>query len=65
MKGLQTGTVNYAGRLTGIQLGLVNYAETVESGLQVGLVNIMPQNPWFTDVPNALAPGMVFLNWRF
>jgi hypothetical protein len=65
MKGLQTGTVNYAGRLTGLQLGLVNYAETAETGVQLGLVNLLPQNEWFTELPNELAPGMVFVNWRF
>jgi hypothetical protein len=65
MKGLQTGTVNYAGRLTGLQLGLVNYAETAENGVQIGLINIIPENRWFTGLPNELAPGMIFVNWRF
>lgn len=65
MKGLQTGTVNYAGRLTGLQIGLVNYAETAETGVQIGLVNLLPQNEWFRGLPNELAPGMVFVNWRF
>ncbi len=65
MKGLQSGTVNYAGRLTGLQLGLLNYAETAENGVQIGLINIIPQNVWFSELPDALAPGMVFVNWRF
>ena len=65
MKGLQSGTVNYAGHLTGLQLGVVNFAETAENGVQIGLVNIIPQNEWFTELPNALAPGMVLVNWRF
>ena len=65
MKGLQSGTVNIAGRLTGLQLGLANYAETAENGVQIGLINIIPQNAWFTELPEALAPGMVFVNWRF
>jgi hypothetical protein len=65
MKGLQSGVVNYAGRLTGLQLGLVNYAKTAETGVQFGLVNLIPQNEWFTGLPNELAPGMVFANWRF
>ncbi|MCA1808271.1 MAG: hypothetical protein LC725_02235 [Lentisphaerae bacterium] len=65
MKGLQSGTVNYAGRLTGLQFGFLNYAETAENGVQIGLVNIIPQNAWFTDLPNGLAPGMIFVNWRF
>ncbi len=65
MKGLQTGTVNYAGSLTGLQLGLVNYAETAKSGVQIGLVNIIPSNRWFSGLPDELAPGMIFVNWRF
>lgn len=65
MKGLQTGTVNYAGKLTGLQLGLVNYAATAETGVQIGLVNLIPQNEWFSKLPNELAPGMIFVNWRF
>jgi hypothetical protein len=64
-KGLQTGFVNYAGHLTGLQLGFVNYADTATSGVQVGLLNLIPQNQWFTNLPNELAPGMVFVNWRF
>ncbi|MFA7368064.1 MAG: hypothetical protein WC334_00320 [Kiritimatiellales bacterium] len=63
--GLQTGVVNYAGRLSGLQIGLVNYAATVDDGVQIGLVNIMPQNEWFTGLPDALAPGMILVNWRF
>jgi len=65
MKGLQSGWVNYAGRLTGLQFGFVNYAETAETGVQIGLVNLIPQNDWFSDLPDALAPGMIFVNWRF
>ena len=65
MAGFQCGVVNYAGRLTGLQLGLVNYATTAESGVQIGVVNVIPQNEWFTGLPDALAPGMVLVNWRF
>ncbi len=65
MKGLQTGFVNYAGRLTGVQWGFFNYAESVETGVQVGFLNLMPQNAWFTELPNELAPGMLFVNWSF
>jgi hypothetical protein len=65
MKGLQTGVVNYAGRLTGLQFGFVNYAVTAENGVQLGLINLIPRNPWFTGSPNELAPGMIFFNWRF
>ncbi len=65
MTGLQSGTVNIAGRLTGLQFGFINFAETVDTGLQIGLINIMPQNQWFTELPEALAPAMIFVNWRF
>lgn len=65
IKGLQTGGINYAGRLTGLQLGFINYAETAETGLQLGLLNLIPSNAWFTGLPNELAPGMIFVNWRF
>ena len=65
MKGFQSGVVNYAGRLNGFQLGLVNYADTTDAAVQVGLVNIIPPNPWFTELPDRLAPGMIIVNWRF
>ncbi|MEO5365858.1 MAG: hypothetical protein H7831_05795 [Magnetococcus sp. WYHC-3] len=64
MKGFQGGFVNYAGRLTGLQLGFVNYAETAETGVQIGLVNLIPSNAWFSGLPDELAPGMIFVNWR-
>ncbi|MBN2685159.1 MAG: hypothetical protein JXR40_07755 [Pontiellaceae bacterium] len=65
MTGFQSGIVNYAGNLRGLQLGFVNYAKTVESGLQLGLINIMPENAWFDSFPEELAPGMVIVNWHF
>ena len=66
MKGFQAGVVNYAGTLTGLQLGLVNYAEAADAGVQIGLVNIIRQNTsWFTELPEQLAPAMIFVNWRF
>lgn len=63
MKGLQTGFVNYAGTLTGLQFGFVNFAESADTGLQIGIVNVMPDNEWFTRLPDELAPAMVFVNW--
>jgi len=65
MRGLQTGAVNYAGNLSGLQLGLLNYADAVKAGVQIGLINLIPQNEWFSELPQALAPGMLFVNWRF
>ncbi len=55
--GLQTGIFNRAGRLTGLQLGLINYAESVESGLQIGLANIIKEGGWL--------PFMVIVNGGF
>jgi hypothetical protein len=65
MTGLQLGIVNYTGNLSGLQLGLVNYADESDAGLQIGIVNIIPKNAWFTSMPYELAPAMVFVNWRF
>jgi hypothetical protein len=65
VQGLQTGFVNYAGQLRGVQLGLVNYAATTQTGVQIGIVNIIPYNAWFTRFPDEIAPAMVLLNWRF
>jgi len=65
VQGIQTGGVNYAGRLKGVQIGLVNYAASAESGIQIGIVNIIPRNAWFTRFPDEIAPAMVLLNWRF
>jgi hypothetical protein len=65
MKGLQWGAVNYAGKLTGLQFGFVNYAETAKTGVQIGIVNLLPENAWFSELPDGLAPGMIIVNWRF
>ncbi len=59
----RTGIVGF--QLTGLQLGLLNYAKTAESGVQLGLINLIPSNEWFTALPHELAPGMPVVNWRF
>jgi len=57
VQGAQVGVyfifgVNVAsGTLTGAQVGLVNYAESVEGGLQIGLVNIIARNGWMPVLP--------------
>ena len=64
--GLQIAPVNYASRLHGLQLGFVNMAMTAEAGVQIGLINIMSQTEeWFSNFPDEVAPGMVFVNWRY
>jgi hypothetical protein len=65
MTGLQIGGANYAGHLSGAQIGLVNYAQTADPGVQIGPLNLMPENVWFDQLPNELAPGMILVNWRF
>jgi len=66
VKGLQWAAFNYAASLHGLQLGFVNYAEKSDKGLQVGFINIMNETrKWFGNLPNEVAPGMVFVNWRF
>lgn len=69
-KGEMTGVqwsagFNYAEKLNGAQLGFVNYARSVGSGFQVGCVNLIAENPWFSNFPQGLAPAMVFVNWKF
>lgn len=57
VEGLQCGFylllgVNVAsGAVRGCQIGLVNFAETMESGLQLGLVNIIAKNGWLPVLP--------------
>ncbi len=65
MNGFQCGLVNYAGKLNGLQFGFVNVADTADSGVQIGVFNIMPENAWFSRLPDELAPGMVLVNWHF
>ena len=57
LTGLQCGAyfllgVNMAsGGIHGCQIGLVNYAERVDSGLQIGLVNIISEEGWLPVLP--------------
>lgn len=67
IKGLQTGWVNYAQRMKGVQLGFLNFVESADDVLvQIGLLNIIRSNQaWFANLPEELAPAMVFVNWKF
>ena len=60
------GAVNYSANLKGLQLGFVNYAETAsEPAVQLGFINLMSETSnWFSNFPDEVAPGMVFVNWR-
>lgn len=37
----------------------------VDKGVQIGVINLMPKNEWFSELPEELAPGMIFINWHF
>ncbi|MFA5701873.1 MAG: hypothetical protein WC913_11415 [Desulfuromonas sp.] len=66
MSGLELAIFNHANGLHGVQLGLVNFAENVEKGLQIGLINIMKNNVyWFGGLPEQVAPMMLLVNWRY
>jgi len=55
--GMQWGFVNTSDDFSGLQLGLVNIAETMRSGLQIGLVNVINNKDKLKVFP--------FVNWRF
>jgi hypothetical protein len=42
----------------------VNYSENLR-GVQIGLVNIARNNPWFNEFPDKLATGFPIVNWSF
>jgi len=66
MTGLQWAAFNYATNLKGLQLGFINYADTCQKGVQIGLINVMNETRhWFTNLPHEVAPVMVFVNWRY
>ena len=65
-KGLQSGFINVTDTFSGLQLGVINMADEVESGVQIGLINVISENQdFFTNLPDELAPAMVFVNWHF
>lgn len=57
LNGVQCGSyiifgVNSAsGTVRGCQIGLVNYAEKIEKGIQIGLLNIISQGGWMPIFP--------------
>lgn len=57
LQGLQMGWyfllgVNMvSGEMSGCQIGLVNYAERIRGGVQIGLVNIIAENGWLPVLP--------------
>ncbi len=55
--GVQFGLLNTSDDFSGLQLGVVNIAETMRSGLQIGLINIIRNKEKLKIFP--------FVNWRF
>jgi len=49
--------------IRGVTLSI--WGENEQTSLAIGLVNIIPENEWFSDLPKELAPAMIFVNWRF
>jgi hypothetical protein len=43
---------------------MINHAEHLQ-GLQIGLVNIARNNPWFRELPDKFATGFPIVNWSF
>lgn len=54
--GVQWGAFNRAKTVTGLQLGIVNWADQLDHGLQIGLVNI---------AKNGFLPVFVITNFNF
>lgn len=63
-KGWAWGVVNVANDAHGLQLGWINYAKRLD-GVQVGLINVIESNTWFDQMPDKLSKGFVFVNWSF
>src|SRR6266705_2300265 len=63
--GWQSGMVNVAKEFHGLQMGVVNYAENLQNGVQIGFANIAINNGWFDAFPDKLAKGFPFVNWSF
>ena len=54
--GVQFGWVNVTDRMSGLQLGFVNYARVMSKGLQIGIGNIIKEGG---------IPFLPIANWRF
>ena len=54
--GAQMGWINITDRMSGLQLGLVNYTKVMDKGLQIGIGNIITEGG---------IPFLPIANWRF
>lgn len=63
--GLQSAAVNISQMGSGVQFGFVNYTASAHNLFQVGVVNIIADNPWFSNFPQEFAQGFVLVNWSF
>jgi hypothetical protein len=50
------GWINITDRMSGLQLGLVNYTRVMDKGLQIGVGNIIAEGG---------IPFLPLVNWRF
>ena len=57
LNGCQIGIVDYTRTLNGCQIGILNYAAKIESGVQIGIVNVIDQG--------GFAPVMPIINGKF
>ena len=62
--GIQLGFANADDDLKGIQIGVICSTKKTSSGIQIGLLNFIKENKWFSNFPNELAPFMILVNWR-
>jgi len=49
VEGMQLGLINIAGKMNGLQLGLINVAQNMESGVPVGLLNIVKNGQFHVE----------------
>lgn len=54
--GVQVGWLNVTDRMSGLQLGLVNYTRVMTKGLQIGVGNVIREGK---------IPFLPIVNWRF
>lgn len=55
VNGASIGAVNLAGTANGVQIGLVNYVALDSSVVQIGLLNIRRDAPWYSRVVPGIA----------
>jgi len=64
VRGLQMGLINSTRSLSGVQIGLVNRADTTHSGLSIGLININNRDRFREIEVNVTTHGSTLLGYR-